>query len=288
MAWEVIASGYGLIEGPTVDVDGSLVFSDVLDGGVYRLSSDGAVGIVVPKRRGVGGIAVHADGGLVIGGRDLQLVRDGDSSLLHSIGGALGVNDFCADAAGRIYVGSVRWRSLDPTAEHVPGELWRIDLDGSATALYDTVQQCNGVRISPDGATIYHADTRSRCLIVHDLSVDGSSATNRRHWPTGERSHPDGLAIDVDGGVWVADHGGSRVIRLRPDIGEVDQVVAVPTKYVTSLCFWDSDLVVVGADNLIDPSQRGSIFRAPVGVVGAGVPVVRVVGPPLPRIEISC
>ena len=275
VAWEAIASGYGLIEGPTIDVDDSLVFADVLDGGVYRLTAGGAVSTVVPKRRGVGGIAVHADGGLVIGGRDLQFVRD-SSVLLHAIDGALGVNDFCADAAGRIYVGSVRWRSLDPTAEHVPGELWRIDLDGSATVLYDAVQQCNGVRISPNGATIYHSDTRARCLIVHDLSADGAAATNRRHWSTGDRSHPDGIAIDTDGGVWVADHGGSRVIRLRPDSGEIDRVIAVPTKYVTSLCFWGSDLVVVGADNLLDPPQRGSVFRANVGVTGALVPLAAV------------
>ena len=43
MEWEVLAHGYRLAEAPTIDGDGSLVFSDVLGGGVYRLDDSGAV-----------------------------------------------------------------------------------------------------------------------------------------------------------------------------------------------------------------------------------------------------
>jgi xylono-1,5-lactonase len=217
VTWELLASGYGLIEGPTIARDGTLVFSDVLDGGVYRLSNDGVVETVIPKRRGVGGIAEHADGGFVVGGRDLQHVLNGTTRVVLTVDGALGFNDFAADAAGRIYVGSVRYRSLDPTAEPIPGEMWRVDVDGSASMLYGEVQQCNGVAISPDGSTLYHADTRAGCIVVHDLIDDGASVRNRRHWPLGKRSQPDGIAIDVAGAVWVADHGAGRVVRFRPD-----------------------------------------------------------------------
>jgi xylono-1,5-lactonase len=66
VTWELLASGYGLIEGPTIASDGTLVFSDALDGGVYRLGHDGSVETIVAKRRGVGGIAEHAEGGFVI------------------------------------------------------------------------------------------------------------------------------------------------------------------------------------------------------------------------------
>src|SRR5688572_11654660 len=69
--FETLASGYGLVEGPTVDADGNLYFSDVIGGGVYRLDAAGGIDTVVPKRRGVGGIALHADGGVVASGRDL-------------------------------------------------------------------------------------------------------------------------------------------------------------------------------------------------------------------------
>jgi xylono-1,5-lactonase len=270
VTWELLAWGYGLVEGPTIDSDGSLVFSDVLDGGVYRLRSDGATETVVPKRRGVGGVARHANGGYVIGGRELMHVGNGADRVLAALDGALGVNDFGTDADGRIYVGTVRYRSLDPSATPMPAELWRVDLDGTATLLYGDVQQCNGVAISPDGATLYHADTRSRCVIVHELRADGTSVANRRHWSMGPRSQPDGVALDVDGCLWVADHGAGRVVRFRTD-GTVDSVLAVPSRHVTSLCFDGADLVVVTAGNDAEPHRKGSIFRTTTQTSGAVV-----------------
>ena len=54
---DMLAWGFGLIEGPRPDAEGNLFFSDVTRGGVHRLAPDGSVTIAVPKRRGVGGIA---------------------------------------------------------------------------------------------------------------------------------------------------------------------------------------------------------------------------------------
>jgi xylono-1,5-lactonase len=275
VTWELLASGYGLIEGPTIAQDGTLVFSDVLDGGVYRLGRDGLIETVIPKRRGVGGIAEHTDGGFVVGGRDLQHVRNGTTRVVLAVDGALGFNDFGTDGAGRIYVGSVRYRSLDPNAEPIPGEMWRVDLDGSATMLYGEVRQCNGVAISPDDSTLYHADTRTGCIVVHDLMDNGASVRNRRHWPLGKRSQPDGIAVDVTGAVWVADHGAGRVVRFRPD-GTLDSVLDVPAKHVTSLCFDDADLIVVTAGNDAEPTRRGSIFRTSTTTSGAPVHLARI------------
>ncbi len=52
---ETLASGYGLIEGPRIDADDRLYFSDVHGGGVYRRLPDSRIETVVPKRRGVVG-----------------------------------------------------------------------------------------------------------------------------------------------------------------------------------------------------------------------------------------
>jgi xylono-1,5-lactonase len=275
VTWELLASGYGLVEGPTIDSDGSLVFSDVLDGGVYRLRHDGATETLVPKRRGVGGIVRHADGGFVIGGRELVHVGNGEDRVVAAVDGALGVNDFCADSVGRLYVGSVRYRSLDPAATPVPGELWRIDGDGTATMLYGDVGQCNGAAISADGTTMYQADTRGHCVVVHDLHDDGTAVANRRHWPMGPRSQPDGVALDVTGCLWVADHGAGRVVRFTPD-GEIDSVLAVPSRHVTSVCFDGAELIVVTAGNDAEPHRRGSIFRTTTQTTGALVHAARI------------
>jgi len=68
---EILASGYGLVEGPRFDAQGGLYFSDVHGGGVNYLAPDGTLSVAVPKRRGVGGIAIHAAGGLVLSGRNI-------------------------------------------------------------------------------------------------------------------------------------------------------------------------------------------------------------------------
>src|SRR5436309_9490925 len=105
---ETLAFGYSLVEAPRVDGAGNLYFSDAIDGGVYRRAPDGVVSVVVPKRRGVGGLVLHADGGVVISGKDVSHVRDGETRILLTVEGALGFNDLTTDAAAHVYVGSLR------------------------------------------------------------------------------------------------------------------------------------------------------------------------------------
>jgi gluconolactonase len=275
--FETLASGYGLIEGPTADAADGLFFSDVLGGGVYRRDASGEIETVVPKRRGVGGIALHAEGGLVIGGRDLIHVREGTTRTLLSIDGLPGWNDLCTDARGRIYAGSVRFAVFDPGAQVLPGECWRLDAAGQAVCLYEGVVHANGIGISPDGRAIYHSDTRANVVIAHELREDGS-VTGRRDFPVPGRGHPDGLALDEEGGIWVAIATGGRVDRFLPD-GRIERSLEVPARMVTSVCFAGEDrrdLIVVSGDNTEHPERRGTIFRTRVDVAGAPVHEARI------------
>ncbi len=276
MTFQLLASGYGLVEGPTVAPDGSLFFSDVLFGGVYRLDPLGEIETVVPKRRGVGGIALHADGGLVMSGRDIVHVRDGVTRTACSVHGVAGWNDLCTDSTGRVYAGSLRFAVFDPSAEAVPGELWRTELTGEATELYGDVIHANGVAVSADDSTVYHSDTRSNAVIVHDL--DNGRATNRRTIDTTHYGQPDGMAIDETGALWVALLGGFGVGRFTPD-GRLDRRIEVPATVVTSVCFGGDDgrdLYVTTADNTEVPERKGSILRTRVPVAGAPVHPARV------------
>jgi sugar lactone lactonase YvrE len=273
---ETLASGYGLVEGPTVDVDGNLYFSDVLGGGVYRRAPDGEIMTVVPKRRGVGGIVLHAYGGVVVSGRDIVHVREGENRRLFAVDSVLGWNDICADSAGRVYAGSLRFPVFDPEVEPVPGELWRIDAVDQGAALYEGVVHANGVALSPGERTVYHSDTRNNVILVHELADDGTARGRRAfHFPPGA---PDGMAVDAQGFLWVASAGGGCVARLTPD-GEIDRVLDVPARTVTSLCFapeGEPELYVVTADNTEEPDRRGTIFRIDAGVGGAPVHPARI------------
>ncbi len=276
MQFELLASGYGLVEGPTVDADGNLYFSDVLGGGVYRLdSSTQTITTVVPKRRGAGGIALHADGGVVVSGRDISHVRDGGTRILYRIDGLPGWNDLCTDSAGRVYAGALRFMVFDAGADPVPGECRRIDAEGRATELYGGVVHANGIALSPAEDRIYHSDTRANVVLVHDLVDD--QAVNRRtfEFPPGA---PDGMAVDEAGCVWVASAIGGCVVRLTPE-GDIDRRVDVPARTVTSVCFGGDDrrdLYVVTADNTDDPARRGSVLRTRVDTAGTPVHPVRI------------
>ena len=152
---ERLASGFGLVEGPTLDPDGSLVFSDVPAGGVNRLLPDGAVEEVIPHRRGIGGIALHADGGYVISGRNVSWKRpDGETTvLLDREHEGMSFNDLTADPDGRIYVGSLLFNPLDgSTSSREKGDLYLIDLDGTSRKVHDDVGLSNGLGVSPDGS----------------------------------------------------------------------------------------------------------------------------------------
>src|ERR1700709_389559 len=102
---ETLAWGYGLVEGPRADDQGNLYFSDVHKGGVRRRSPDGTIEVVVPKRRGVGGIAFHADGGLVMSGRNICHVLNGETRIVWAPD-APGLNDIFVDAKGRVICGT--------------------------------------------------------------------------------------------------------------------------------------------------------------------------------------
>lgn len=279
---ETLAFGFGLLEGPRAAPDGSVYFSDVHRGGVRRLWPDGSIDVVVPKRRGVGGIALHADGGLVISGKNICHVRDGETRVLYARDDVGGFNDLFADAAGRVICASLRDDPFTVTgSDRRTGDCYRIDLDGAVTTLYEGIGLTNGIGFSPDGRRLYHADTAIRSVVVHDVDADGNVG-NRAIFAKLTRGMPDGLTVDTDGGVWVASYGGGCVSRFRPD-GSLDRHVDVPATNVTSLCFAGAgldELIVVTEDNTDDASREGTVFRFGAeeigGAVGVPAPLARV------------
>lgn len=279
-----VATGYGLIEGPVWDPVRGLYFSDVLNGGVRLLDRAGAVSLVVPKRRGIGGMALHEKGGLIVGGRDIAWVSPANGATrsllaLDAIPGATGFNDLTTDHAGRIYVGSLAFKVFGGEVPR-PGHLHVIDLDGTMRTLSDGVLLTNGLGFSPDGKRLYHSDARAGLVRVYDVKPDGGVGPWRAFATLGDGRNavPDGLKVAGDGSVWVADAHGGRVAVYNAD-GTHRQDVAVPLPMVTSVCFGGDDLrdlyVVTGSRG--GPHENcGSVFRTRVDVAGLALPLARV------------
>ena len=108
MDLELLAWGYGLVEGPRTDAENNLYFTDIAEGGVFRRSPDGDIETLVPGRKSVGGLALHADGGFVMSGPDVSHWKDGEVRVLLTRDGVSAWNDLQPDAEGRIIAGSIR------------------------------------------------------------------------------------------------------------------------------------------------------------------------------------
>ena len=278
---QVVATGYGLIEGPVWDADRGLYFSDVTGGGIHLLDRQDRVSTVVEKRKGVGGMALHAGGGVVAGGREIAWIgADGATrTLLDSAtaDGAEGFNDLTTDQQGRIYVGSLAFKVFGG-GPMKPGNLYCIDLDGRTRKVSDGVLLTNGLAVSPDGQRLYHSDARRQLVRVYDVQADGTLGHWKAFCALGEGRVPDGLKVAADGSVWVADAHGARVAVFEPD-GRHRRDIAVPLPMVTSVCFGGDDLrdlyVVTGSRG--GPSEKcGTIYRMRTDVPGLALAPCRV------------
>jgi sugar lactone lactonase YvrE len=253
-----------LLEGPRADAAGNVLYSDVLGGGAYRLTIAGKIETVVEKRRGIGGLVPHADGGVVVSGRSVVHVRDGETRDLLDPDGVEGFNDMTTDAEGRVLAGGLRFHPFKGEKPR-PGEVWRVDGPGAGEVVAEGILWPNGIGHSPDQSIMYVSDyARAQVLAFPggDVFVDS---------PQGSA---DGLAVDVEGGVWVALGDGGGIARFLPD-GGLDGIADVPAGFVTSVSFGGPelrDVYVTTADSLAQPETGGAIFRARSEV--AGVPVV--------------
>ncbi len=264
----VLARPHGLLEAPRLRPDGAALYSDVLAGGVYEVDAAGAVRELLPGRRGIGGLVLHRDGGVVVTGRTLLHVG-ADRSERELLGreGVTGYNDLCTDADGAVLVGALRYRPLageDP----VPGRLLRVGERGAVEVLTECVTWPNGVGVSPDGSAVYVSDYADRRVLI--LPAAGGDPDVFCESPDGSA---DGLAVDAEGGVWVALGEGGGVARFTP-AGELDAVIDVPARFVSSLSFGGSDgrdVLITTADNLHTPDTGGTLFRARSELAGVRV-----------------
>ena len=281
---ECLVSGFGLIEGPLYEPGHGLLFSDTINGGVRCLAPDGSLRDIVAHRKGIGGIARHANGGLIVSGRTVALKpADGGATITlvpdNPDHGILGFNDLVTDDAGRIYVGSLAFRALS-TDGAKPAFLHMIDLDGSVHRLADDVMLTNGLGFSPDGSRLYHSDSARNSIYAYDVGAAGR-VTNRRVFAKTSRGSPDGLAVAADGSVWVALAHGSGVGVYDAHGREIARI-DMPVPMVTSLCFggddWRDLYIVTGPDGA-PQDEGGGIYRLRVDVPGKERPLARVALP---------
>lgn len=232
----VLADGIHFGEGPRWHHD-RLWFSDFHDHAVKTVDMQGRIETQLEIDDQPSGLGWMPDGRmLVVSMQQRRVLRvEDDAVVVHAELGEVATfhcNDMTVDRWGRAYVGNFGF-DLDAaiTSGDFSGALARYD--GAALAMIDSSGRVhtvatglrfpNGMVLTPDDGTLVVAETLGRRLTAFDVGIDGT-LTNHRVWADLGRAAPDGICLDAEGAIWVADATGNRCLRVREG-GEVLQTV---------------------------------------------------------------
>jgi sugar lactone lactonase YvrE len=248
-----IASGFSFLEAPRWR-RGRIWASDFYSHKVVAISPHGEVDEVVRVENQPSGLGWLPDGRMLVVSMlnrvVLRLEESGDL-VLHADLGRLGagpLNDMVVDSQGRAYVGCFGFDLMAGEDVH-PTVLTLIDTDGTVSVVADDLWFPNGAVITPDGSTLVVAESFGNRLTAFDIAPDGS-LRNRRDWATFGPSPrirslkaafeemvlcPDGMAMDSDGAIWVADAVGQRAVRVFEGGLVADQVEGIGGVFACAL-----------------------------------------------------
>jgi sugar lactone lactonase YvrE len=225
----------------------------------------------------VGSIAFREKGGLVAATKSGIHFLDASSGALTTAANPEAqlpenrFNDGRCDRQGRFWAGTMCDVRRDPT-----GSLYRFDADLTCTRLRNTIIIPNSLAFSPDGRTMYFADTNRHAIWAYDYDPASGAATRERVFADTGSGRPDGSCVDAQGCLWNAEYGAGRLVRYTPT-GKVDRVVGVPVANPTCCAFGGEDfgtLFVTTATQRLTPEDlagqplAGSLLALRPGVQG--------------------
>jgi gluconolactonase len=266
---EIVTEGLAFPEGPVVLPDGDVVVVEVRSGHLTRVHPDGTKDLLADVGGGPNGAAIGPDGALYVvnnggfawsemHGLTIPLGPDGSSAppgftggwidrvdlatgavtrVLDEVDGdrLLGPNDIVVGADGGLWFtdfGKSHRRSMDR------GAVYHCRPDGTgATLVASGITGPNGIGLSPDGSTLYVAETYTGRLLSWDVTGPGQ-VEGRPRIVVATPHHFDSLAVEADGTVVVAAINAG-LSAVRPD-GTIEQY-AMPDAMTTNVAFGGDD-----------------------------------------------
>lgn len=237
---EVVAEVPGRPAGMGFLPDGTLLLATALDKKLWWVQKDGQL-------REAADLSAHATGLL---------------------------NDMVVDAKGRAWVGDTGF-DLAAGGRECPGRLLTWTPETGVECAAENLRFPNGMAITPDGKTLYLAETFASVVTAFDIGNDGKLANRRPHVQLEGR--PDGMCLDEENALWVALLWNRELHRVGPD-GRVLERMSFDKELVVScvlggpdrktLFFCTSELSTV--DGKI--KRNGFIRSMTVPAAGAGIP----------------
>jgi sugar lactone lactonase YvrE len=254
-----------------VDLFGAAIQSwDPATGEHRRTEYPGTLGAIIPRR---------GRGPLIAAGREfIGLDEDGTVGLtlltVEPDRPDNRLNDCRCDTAGRLWAGTMS------SAVGTPGQgsVYRIGADLEPRRAIAATTISNGIGWDPADRWMYFIDSATYRLDAFDFDAAAGALGERRTVAQidPDEGLPDGLAVDAEGGIWVALFGGGRVNRYAPD-GELDQVLRLPFRNPTCPAFGGQGMETLfittaryerAAAEADRAKGAGALLAVDVGVVG--------------------
>ena len=285
-AWScVLDIGASLGECPLWSIsEQALYWVDINAPSLNRFDPASGRNVALPMPEAIGSYAFREGGGFVVALRSGIWLCDADGKLERRVVDApydtahYRFNDGRCGPDGRFLVGTMHERRDTATAA-----LYRIDHDFAITELFGGMTISNGLAWSPDGRTMYHADTPARTVAAFDYDKATGTPSARRvfsHW-TGANERPDGGTTDAAGHYWAALYGAGRLVELAPD-GTRVALHPLPAMCPTMCAFGGPDLRTLYVTTARQQRSAAELERHPQS---GGVFAMRVDTPGRPEVH---
>jgi sugar lactone lactonase YvrE len=293
MSTTVLRNGLFFGEGPRWH-EGRLWYSDFLDHAVHAIDLDGNDERMLEVESQPSGLGWLPNGDLLVTSMlDRKLMRwDGVSLTVHADLGnhfTWHANDLLVDQQGRAYIGNFGFdyevfldeqgiEGLFADPDSLTTVMCRVDPDGTINVASDGLIFPNGMVVTSDGKTMIVAETLALRLTAFDIAPDGS-LSNRRVWAdlSAHMAAPDGICLDAEGAVWIANALAPRLMRIGEGGVVLDEAETTMNTYACMLGGPEGKhlfaMTAPTSDSRHAPLERnGAIEVVEVAVPHAGLP----------------
>ena len=218
--WELLGEGFKFTEGPAVDKEGNIFFSDIPNNRIHKIDLTGKISVWKEDSGGANGMMFGPDGRLYVcqNGRKriVAYTPDGKESVLAE---DVDSNDIAVTQRNEVYF-------TDPPGHRI----WFIDNKGNKRVVHTGIEFPNGVRTSPDQSLLLVADTRGKWVWSFQIQTDGSLTNGEPFYrlqtpDESSQSGADGMTFDTEGFLYVATRLG---VQVCDQPGRVNAIINKP------------------------------------------------------------
>lgn len=256
---ERVAGGFAFTEGPVWTHENALIFSDLYNSRVMKWNGAGAPEIYRNFSNTTNGNSMDAEGRLYSCVRDKQAImrqeKNGSLTVIASKWKGNGLNspnDIVVRRDGQVYFSDpVSKGVLAPQKIGFAG-VFHVSPSGEISLVTDKLPRPNGVALTPDGKTLYIADSSERKIYAFDLDAKGNT-TNQRVAISDIPGTPDGLRVAANGNLYIACKG----VGIYTSAGKLLGMIDFP-ETPTNVTFGGPDL------KMLYVTASTSIYRVPI------------------------